>query len=98
MILQKAGGHLSEKHWIPVEERLPEERLKVLIVHVANPDNMHYPLRQVEYAFMADGEWFDAADTRNMQTFNDTTWTVTHWQPLPELPPVGELIGKDGER
>ena len=72
-----AGGVTVQK-WIPVTERLPENRDDVLLCRkwwneIRNP--------QMGWYNEVSGEWFDLS--------NRAIRNVTHWMPLPE-PPKGE--------
>ena len=70
-------GWLAEEHakhlWIPVTERLPEERCDYLVFAVGGAWRQ---ISSIEIAYW-DGDRF------RVQSFN----AVTHWMPLPEPPP-----------
>lgn len=62
----------SVPRWIPVEERLPEEKELVLV---------HYTDDWMPVAFLLNGNWFNSGGERSWLS-------VTHWMPLPEPPEV----------
>ena len=65
----------AERRWIPVEERLPEEGIEVLVSVDENSDDCGYHVclyRGGEYVRSESGYIFG----------------VTHWMPLPEPPEV----------
>lgn len=68
--------------WIPVSERLPEIRKKVLILHKFGPTIGEYR----GYDICPGKKQFYWCGTKGSK---DTLKTVTHWMPLPE-PPKGE--------
>ncbi len=68
--------------WISVEERLPDEGVRVLVCNIyggslPNQGDTGYV---VDHGVMEDGEWCIQ---------DDLFFHVTHWMPLPE-PPVSE--------
>lgn len=60
--------------WIPVEERLPEENVYVLIVTKAQNGS-----RNIDKGYMLDERWVKRGYA-----------AVTHWMPMPELPEGGK--------
>jgi hypothetical protein len=67
--------------WIPVEERLPEEGVRVLVCNIyggslPNQGDTGYV---VDHGVMEDGEWCIQ---------DDLFFHVTHWMPLPSPPDV----------
>ena len=62
--------------WISVEERLPEDSVKVLVYDALNLQE------RVMYAY-ADGSWWDERDRFYC---NVEDGDITHWMPLPEPP------------
>ena len=63
--------------WIPVDERLPEPFVSVLVYM---PDER--PLLPVHEGFLArDGMWY-------ANHFDREPMEITHWMPLPEPPEV----------
>lgn len=62
------------QRWIPVEERLPE---KFITVIVQMPGEK--PLPTVTWGFLTDDGWYANYFVRDLGE-------VTHWMPLPEPP------------
>jgi hypothetical protein len=60
--------------WIPVKERLPDGNQDVLIACGG----------YLTVAMLRNGEWWGEADLPYLPQ------TVTHWMPLPAMPPQGE--------
>lgn len=68
---------MSDQEWISVEDRLPEDRIDVLVC--MNGGKEVAVITGV--AFIGDnGNWFDY--------HNFQLRSITHWQPLPEPPEV----------
>ena len=75
-----ADGRADAQHWISVEERLPEvdkryggyEYSAELFVY----DGLR---RRAAYYCHTSGVWYDSR-------YEDDTFEVTHWMPLPEPP------------
>lgn len=65
---------LNDPGWIPVEERLPPDKVAVLVNHESTG---------VEMAFRQDGQW-GIAWTSHMHS----GCAYTHWMPLPAPPEV----------
>jgi hypothetical protein len=66
-------GKGDAEKWIPVSERLPEEKVEVL---VRTPRGRHVAWRRKSGEWLRDGtdeEWFRVMG-------------VTHWMPLPGCP------------
>lgn len=61
---------VTVQEWIPVEERLPEEKQSVLV---------HYVDGWMPVAFLLNGEWYQSGGEKSWLS-------VTHWMPLPEPP------------
>jgi hypothetical protein len=61
--------------WISVEDRKPEEGIRVL-VYVGMPVA---PSGEIDVGYFDDGEWITRYHTQN----------VTHWMPLPDEPKEG---------
>lgn len=66
--------------WIPVTERLPEVEDLFYVALVAI---QVYDRQYIHTADFINGEWF-------AHGCRDGTYHVTHWMPLPELPPIKE--------
>ena len=62
------------RRWIPVEERLPEEGVSVLVNHW---------ITGIEMAFRRDDQW-----GITWTGFMGSGSGYTHWMPLPEPPEV----------
>lgn len=73
-IEEQAARIREENRWIPVEERLPDEFVSVLIC--VPSEN---PLLTVKEAYLANGAW-----ATKMAIF--FTEEVTHWMPMPKGP------------
>lgn len=76
-LVTKESAELLERRWIPVEERLPEDRSDVLVVAYWHERWGAYmgwcaPERAAWSVHVGIGDRFDIA--------------VTHWMPLPEPP------------
>lgn len=76
-LVAKESAELLERRWIPVEERLPEDRSDVLVVTYWNERWGVYmgwcaPTYKKWYVHIGIGDRNDVA--------------VTHWMPLPEPP------------
>lgn len=69
----------EERRWIPVEERLPQNYISVLVcIPTAEP------LPMVHEAYIGDdGEWHSSV------FYGIENEDVTHWMPMPK-PPKGE--------
>ena len=63
--------------WIPVSERLPEDRTLTWIHVVYEPSPYDNVTERISIGFCCDGVWFDALDAPFADDF-----TVTHWMPL----------------
>lgn len=81
--VERIADHLIDngvtiQRWIPVEERLPEPFVSVL-VHMP----IEEPMPTVREGFLSQaGEWYCGLYRRD-------TGIVTHWMPLPQ-PPIEE--------
>ena len=80
-LVTKESAELLERRWIPVEERLPEDRSDVLVVAYWHERWGVYmgwcaPERAAWSVHVGIGDRNDVA--------------VTHWMPLPEVPEVGK--------
>lgn len=84
-LVAKESAELLERRWIPVEERLPEDRSDVLVVAYWNERWGVYmgwcaPERAAWSVHIGIGDRSDIA--------------VTHWMPLPEPPEVENAEAK----
>ena len=98
--IEKLRGQLPR--WIPVEERLPEERVLVNVVWVNRaPEPYYEKIKGVPFSDTAcfyGGRWYwdspvllDYLAEYGKDEFDlvDEAVGITHWMPLPE-PPEGE--------
>ena len=63
--------------WIPVTERLPEERHPVLVTYLGYNDKLP---KSDMVAMCDDGDWYWYYDESKCKV------AITHWMPLPEPP------------
>jgi len=63
---------MTERRWIPVSERKPEDREQCL---VARGDDVGIA-------------WWHSEPQKFIHEDIDNAWTPTHWMPLPEPPEV----------
>lgn len=88
--------------WIPVEERLPEERVLVNVLWVnRSPEPYYEKIKGVPFSDAAcfyEGRWywdspvlFDYLAEYGKDEFDlvDDAVEITHWMPLPEPPEEG---------
>lgn len=75
------------QHWIPVTERLPDNKEHDWVLAQVVEDNgyMHIP-KVMEYR-QALNDWYE--ETYGWLSKHNGAFSVTHWMPLPE-PPKGE--------
>ena len=74
-LVTKESAELLERRWIPVEERLPEDPVKKVLVFVPH---IHGDIVDAGRYLGADG-WV-------LEGWHLTQNAVTHWMPLPEPP------------
>ena len=97
--IEKLRGQVPR--WIPVEERLPEERVLVNVVWVNRAPELYYEkIKAVPFSDTAcfyEGRWYwdspvllDYLAEYGKDEFDlvDEAVEITHWAPLPELPEV----------
>ena len=84
--VQLAFNSLSEPHWIPVTERLPEEYCECLVTYRTVDMQEFMDILEYEPSYEFDyekgrfkGEWLFAADDERF-----TDGEVLAWMPLPE--------------
>ena len=77
----------EQRRWIPVTERLPDNKEHDWVLAQVVEDNgfMHIP-KVMEYRQQRN-DWFE--ETYGWLSEHNGAFTVTHWMPLPE-PPKGE--------
>ena len=89
-LVAKKSAELLERRWIPVEERLPENGVPVLINYIGNNDGKYHPDGTAAWTdhgcFWWDGSLKDC-DT-------EVAVPITHWMPLPEPPEVENAEAK----
>lgn len=66
------------REWIPVSERLPEDRFAAVLVFDANKPHYQQHVQQAS--------WFQQTGTFKIEVTGRHTNCVTHWMPLPEPP------------
>jgi len=101
--LTAANAELREKRrWIPVTDRLPEERALVNVVWVNRAPEPYYKIKGVPFSGTAcfyRGRWYwDSPVVLDLLAeygedeidLVDEAVEVTHWLPLPEAPEEGE--------
>ena len=98
-LVAKECAELLERRWIPVEERLPEERVLVNVVWVnRDPEPYYKKIKGVSFSGTAcfyRGRWYwdspvviDLLAEYGKDEFDlvDDAVEITHWMPLPEPP------------
>lgn len=76
-LVTKESAELLERRWIPVEERLPEDPVKKVLVFVPHT-----------HGDIVDAGRYLGADGWVLEGWHLTQNAVTHWMPLPEPPEV----------
>lgn len=86
-IVRMALGRYGVQKWIPVTERLPDNKEHDWVLAQVVEDNgyMHIP-KVMEYR-QALNDWYE--ETYGWLSKHNGAFSVTHWMPLPE-PPKGE--------
>ena len=79
------GGFVRKSRWIPVTERLPKEKVCVLVFG-------GYFAKVMETAILDDGLFYSAWDNRTEMI------GVTHWMPLPQAPGATDIYGGNKEK
>lgn len=100
-LVAKESAELLERRWIPVTERLPEERVLVNVVWVNRAPELYYEkIKAVPFSDTAcfyGGRWYwdspvllDYLAEYGKDEFDlvDEAVEITHWAPLPEAPEV----------
>lgn len=101
VLVAKESAELLERRWIPVTERLPEERVLVNVVWVNRAPELYYEkIKAVPFSDTAcfyGGRWYwdspvllDYLAEYGKDEFDlvDEAVEITHWAPLPEAPEV----------
>ncbi len=68
--------------WIPAEDTLPSTNKEVFVA-VYNRKLKIYDL-----CISSLVEYNQCVDWANLEGYDKSVWSVTHWMPLPELPPI----------
>lgn len=82
-LVAKESAELLERRWIPVEERLPEDPVKKVLVFVPHT-----------HGDIVDAGRYLGADGWVLEGWHLTQNAVTHWMPLPEPPEVENAEAK----
>lgn len=80
--IEKLRGQVP--HWIPVEERLPENGVPALINYIGNDDGKYHP--DGTAAWTDHGCFWWEGSLEDCDT--EVAVPITHWMPLPEPPEV----------
>ena len=101
VLVTKESAELLERRWIPVDERLPEERVLVNVVWVnREPEPYYKKIKGVPFSDTAcfyRGRWYwdspvviDLLAEYGKDEFDlvDDAVEITHWMPLPEAEPI----------
>lgn len=80
--IEKLWGQVP--HWIPVEERLPENGVPVLINYIASDDGKYHPDGTAVWTDYGCFWWEGSLEDCD----TEVAVPITHWMPLPEPPEV----------
>lgn len=80
--IEKLRGQVP--HWIPVEERLPENGVPVLINYIASNDGKYHPDGTAVWTDYGCFWWEGSLEDCD----TEVAVPITHWMPLPEPPEV----------
>ena len=83
-LVTKESAELLERRWIPVEERLPENGVPVLINYIASDDGKYHPDGTAVWTDYGCFWWEGSLEDCD----TEVAVPITHWMPLPE-PPEG---------
>ena len=83
-LVAKESAELLERRWIPVEERLPENGVPVLINYIANDDGKYHPDGTAVWTDYGCFWWEGSLEDCD----TEVAVPITHWMPLPEPPEV----------
>lgn len=78
--IEKLRGQVP--HWIPVEERLPENGVPVLINYIASNDGKYHPDGTAVWTDYGCFWWEGSLEDCD----TEVAVPITHWAPLPEPP------------
>lgn len=72
--------------WIPVEERLPEDDVEVLVTYADIDDKQYADITITSYGYAyLGGNKLDFKEWRSPFEYFKSNYKVIAWQPLPEL-------------
>ena len=80
--IEKLRGQVPR--WIPVEERLPENGVPVLINYIASDDGKYHPDGTAVWTDYGCFWWEGSLEDCD----TEVAVPITHWMPLPEPPEV----------
>lgn len=83
-LVTKESAELLERRWIPVEERLPENGVPVLINYIASDDGKYHPDGTAVWTDYGCFWWEGSLEDCD----TEVAVPITHWMPLPEPPEV----------
>jgi hypothetical protein len=81
-LVTKESAELLERRWIPVEERLPENGVPVLINYIASNDRKYHPDGTAVWTDYGCFWWEGSLEDCD----TEVAVPITHWIPLPEPP------------
>lgn len=81
-LVAKESAKLLERRWIPVEERLPENGVPVLINYIGCNDGEYHPDGTAVWTDLGCFWW--EGSLKDCDT--EVAVPITHWMPLPEPP------------
>lgn len=81
-LVTKESAELLERRWIPVEERLPENGVPVLINYIASNDRKYHPDGTAVWTDYGCFWWEGSLEDCD----TEVAVPITHWMPLPEPP------------
>ena len=81
-LVTKESAELLERRWIPVEERLPENGVPVLINYIASDGGKYHPDGTAVWTDYGCFWWEGSLEDCD----TEVAVPITHWMPLPEPP------------
>ena len=81
-LVTKESAELLERRWIPVEERLPENGVPVLINYIASDDGKYHPDGTAVWTDYGCFWWEGSLEDCD----TEVAVPITHWMPLPDPP------------
>lgn len=81
-LVAKESAELLERRWIPVEERLPENGVPVLINYIASDGGKYNPDGTAVWTDYGCFWWEGSLEDCD----TEVAVPITHWMPLPEPP------------